>query len=162
MKWWTRSAASHLTETWNTRWTTSWTPAKTAREERSRLRRLKPEKKNWSLEKHPYPILSGFVLSRKRWSRIKPKEWKLLAASSESMLRVTTVVSGRSVKCNAIFAAFEIFRLDLKHCCWSVLPGGYFTFPIYGNTMLRYEQQTLTTLFFTLKSDFLDVKSIEF
>ena len=40
-KWWTRSAASRLIETWNTRWTTSWTPAKIVREE---LRRLKPEK----------------------------------------------------------------------------------------------------------------------
>ena len=32
------------------------------------------------------------------------------------------------------------------------------TFPIYGNTMLRYEQQTFTALFCTLKSDFMDVK----
>ena len=124
------------------------------------------KKNNRSLEKRPYPILSGFLFSRKRWSRIIPKEWKLLAASSESMHRVTTMVSGRSVKCNAIFAAFEMFRLDLKRCCcsscWSVLPCRYLTFPIYGNTMLRYEQQTLTTLFCTLKSDFLDVKSLEF
>ena len=138
-KWWTRSAASHLIETWNTRWTTSWTPAKTAREERSRLRRLKSEKNNRSLEKRPYPILSGFVLSRKHWSR------------------VTTVVSGRSVKCNAIFAVWIFAVVDLFS-----RPCGYFTFPISGNTMLRYEQQTLTTLFCTLKSDFLDVKSFEF
>ena len=120
-KWWTRSAASPLIETWNTRWTTSWTPAKTAREERSRLRRLKPEKNNRSLEKRPHPILYGFVLSRKRWSGIIPKEWKLLAASSENMQRVTTVVSGRSVKCNAIsavwiFAVVYLFSLvDTSH-----------------------------------------------
>ena len=112
-KWWTRSAASHLIETWNTRWITFWTPAKTAREERSRLRRLNPEKNNRSLEKHPYPILSGFVLSRKRWSRIIPKEWKLLAASSESMQRVTTVVSGCSMKCNAIFSLWTFAVVDL-------------------------------------------------
>ena len=105
-KWWTRSAAFHLIETWNTRWTTPSTPAKTAREERSRLRRLKPEKNYRSLGKRPHPILSGFVLSRKLWSRVIPKKWKLLAASSESMQRVTTVVSGRSVKCNAIFAVW--------------------------------------------------------
>ena len=149
-KWWTRSAAFHLIETWNTRWTTSWTPAKTASfKDRSRLR---------SLEKHPYPILSGFVLSRKRWpwSRIIPKEWKLLAASRESMQRVTTVVSGRSLKYNAIFAGLDFC------CCWPVLPCGYFTFSISGNTMLRYDKQTLTTLFSALKSDFLDVKSFEF
>ena len=112
-KWWTRSAASHLIETWNTRWTTSWTPAKTAREERSRLRRLKPEKNNRSLEKRPYPVLSGFVLSRKRWSRIIPKEWKLIAASSGNMPRVTTVISDRSVKCNAIFAVWIFAVVDL-------------------------------------------------
>ena len=112
-KWWTRSAASHLIETWNARWTTSWTPAKTAREERSRLRRLKPEKNNRSLEKRPYPVLSGFVLSRKRWSRIIPKEWKLIAASSGNMPRVTTVVSDRSVKCNAIFAVWIFAVVDL-------------------------------------------------
>ena len=93
MKWWTRSAAAHLIETWNTRWNTSWTPAKTAREERSRLRRLKPEKTTGDLRNVLIPILSRFVLSRKRWSLIIPKEWKLLAASSESMPRVTTVVS---------------------------------------------------------------------
>ena len=84
-------------------WTTSWNPAKTAR----------AGKNNRSLEKRPYPILSGFVLSRKRWSRIIPKEWKLLAASSESMQRVTTVVSGRSVKCNAIFAVWIFAVVDL-------------------------------------------------
>ena len=157
-KWWTRSAASHLIETWtNARWTKSWTPAKTTREERSRLRRLKPEKNNKSLEKRPYPILSGFILSRTRWSRIIPKEWKLLAASSESMQRVTTVVSGRSVKCNEIFAVWFFAVVDLFS-----RPCGCFTFPISGNTMLRYEQQTLTTMFCTLKSDFLDVKSFEF
>ena len=129
-----------------TSWTTSWTPAKTAREERSRLRRLKPKKNNRSLEKRPYPILSGFVLSRKRWSRIIPKEWKLLAASSESMQRVTTVVSGRSVKCNEIFAVWFFAVVDLFS-----RPCGCFTFPISGNTMLRYEQQTLTTSFLYAK-----------
>ena len=45
---------------------------------------------------------------------------------------------------------------------WYVLPCGYLTFPIYGNTMLRYEQQTSITLFCTLKSDFMDVKRFEF
>ena len=56
----------------------------------------------------------------------------------------------------------ELFRLDLKRCCWSVLSYGYLTFPIYGNTMLSYEQQTRTTLFCALKSYFLGVKSFEF
>ena len=65
------------------------------------------------------------------------------------------MVSGRSVKCNAIFAVYDLSALvDV----WYVLPCGYLTFPIYGNTMLRYEQQTFTTLFCTLKSDFMDVK----
>ena len=36
-----------------------------------------------------------------------------LAASSESMQRVTTVVSGRSVKCNAIFAVWMFAVVDL-------------------------------------------------
>ena len=89
-------------------------------------------------------FLSGSVLSRKRWSRIIPKEWKLLVACSESMHRVTTVVSGCSVKCNAIFAAFEIFRLDLKRCCWSVLPCGYFTFPI-GPNIWEHHAKVRTT-----------------
>ena len=39
---------------------------------------------------------------------------------------------------------------------------GYWTFPLYGNTMQRYEEQTFTTLFCTLKSDFMDVKRFEF
>ena len=114
-KWWTRSAASRLIETWNTILVGPHPELrrKPEREERSRLRRLKPEKNNRSLEKRPYPILSGFVLSRKRWSRIIPKEWKLLAASSESMQRLTTVVSGRSVKCNAIFAVWIFAVVDL-------------------------------------------------
>ena len=55
------------------------------------------------------------------------------------MQRVTTVVSGRSVKCNAFFAVW-----------------------IFADVDLGYEQQTLTTLFCTLKSDFLDVKRFEF
>ena len=76
--------------------------------ERQRRRR------NRSLEKCPYPILSGFVLlSRKRWSRIIPKEWRLLAASSESVQRVRTVVRGRSVKCNAIFSVWIFAVVDL-------------------------------------------------
>ena len=86
-----------------------------SRENRKRgalkTKETKAGKNNRSLKKLPYPILSGFVLSRKRWSRVIPKEWKLVGGSSESMQRVTTVVSGRSVKCNAIFC-----------CCWSVLP----------------------------------------
>ena len=148
-------------ETWNTRWPTSLLQRK-PQERSAQGLETKALKHNRSLEKRPYPIPSGFVLSRKRWSRIIPKEWKLLAASSKSVHRVTTVVGGRSVKCNAIFAEFEIFRLDLKRRRWSVFPCGNFTVPIYGNTMLRYEQQTLTTLFSTLKSDFLGLKTIEF
>ena len=68
------------------------------------------------------------------------------------------MVSGRSVKCNAIFALYDVSALG----CLTVLPCGYLTFPIYGNTMLRYEQETFTRLFCTLKSDFMDVKSFEF
>ena len=71
------------------------------------------------------------------------------------------MVSGRSVKCNAIFAVYnyDLSVLGFKTCS---LACGYLTFPIYGNTMLRYEQQTFTTLFCTLKSDFIDVKRFEF
>ena len=78
--------------------------------------------------------------------------------------RVTTVVSGRSLKCNAIFAVCNLSALGLKRCsgCWYVLQCGYLTIPIYGDTMLRHEQQTFTTLFCTLKSDFIDVKRFEF
>ena len=68
------------------------------------------------------------------------------------------MVSGRSVKCNAIFAVYDLSALGV----WYVLQCGYLTLPIYGNTMLRYEQQTFTTLFCTLKSDFMDVKRFEF
>ena len=145
-KWWTRSAASQLMNSRQNR-----------KKGALKAKETKARKNNRSLEKRPYPILSGFILSRTRWSRIIPKEWKLLAASSESMQRVTTVVSGRSVKCNAIFAVWIFAVVDLFS-----RPCGYFTFPISGNTMLRYEQQTLTTMFCTLKSDFLDVKSFEF
>ena len=62
-----------------------------------KAKETKARRNNRSLEKRPYPILSGFVLLRKRWSRIKPKEWKLLAASSESIHRVT-----KSAPANAI------------------------------------------------------------
>ena len=109
-KWWKRSAASHLIETWNTTWTTSWTLAKTLREERSRLRRLKPEKKyqeSWETS------LSYSVRIHTFNQSIIPNEWKLFAASSESMQRVTTVVSGRSMKCNAIFALRTFAVVDL-------------------------------------------------
>ena len=126
---------------------------------KAKLRRLKPEKTTGVLRNVLILFFPGSYSqgSADQESYLR-NESKLLAASSERMHRVTTVVRNRSVKYNAIFAAFEI----LKRCCWSVLPRGHFTFQIYGNTMLRYEQQTLTTLFCTLKSDFLDVKSIEF
>ena len=42
-----------------------------------------------------------------------PKEWKLIAASSGNMPRVTTVVSDLSVKCNAIFAVWIFAVVDL-------------------------------------------------
>ena len=71
------------------------------------------------------------------------------------------MVSGRSVKCNAIFAVYDLSALGFNTLLLQllyVLPCGYLTFPIYGNTILRYEQQTFTTLSCTLKSDFMDVK----
>ena len=85
-------------------------------------------------------------------------KWKLLVASSPKTSDNSAVVSGRSVKCNAIFAVCDLSALG----CWYVLPCGYLTFPIHGNTMLRYEQQTFTTLFCRLKSDFMDVKRFEY
>ena len=122
----------------------------------------KTRKNNKSLEKRRYH-LSGVVFSRKRWSRIIHDGMKT-PRSFQRKKRVTTVVSGRSVKCNAIFAVCDLSVLGFKTLLLvcSILPCGYLTFPIYGNMKLRYEQQTLTTLFCTLKSDFLDVKSFEF
>ena len=75
------------------------------------------------------------------------------------------MVSGpsNSVKCNAIFAVYDLSALGFETLLFRyVLPCGYLTFPIYGNTMLRYEQQTFTTLFCTLKSDFMDIKRFDF
>ena len=62
-------------------------------------------------------------------------------------LRVTTVVSGRSLKCNAIFAVWIFAVVDL--------------FSRVDTSHFQY-LGTLTTLFCTLKSDFLEVKSFEF
>ena len=115
----------------------------------------KAGKNNRSLEKRPYPILSYFQGSADQESYLRNEN--LFAASSESMQRVTTVVSGRSVKCNPIFVIWIFAVVDLFSRVDT-----YLTFPISGNTMVRYEQHTLTTLFWTLKSDFLDVKSFEF
>ena len=71
--------------------------------------------------------------------------------------------SGSSVKCNAVFSVYDLSALGFKTLLFGMFSrGGYLTFPIYGNTMLRYEQQTFTTLFSTLKSDFMDVKRFEF
>ena len=73
------------------------------------------------------------------------------------------MVSGPSVKCNAIFAVYDLSALGFKTLLFGyVLPCRYLTFPIYRNTMLRYVQQTFTTLFCALKSDFMDVKRFEF
>ena len=52
---------------------------------------------------------------------------------------MTTVISGRSVKCDAFFAVWIFAVVDLG-----------------------LEQQTLTTLFCTLKYDLLDVKRFKF
>ena len=151
-KWWTRSAASHLIETWNTRWSTPWTPAKTAREERSRLRRLKPEKTTG--------VLRNFLIL------FCPVSYFQGSADQESYLRNENLSEVLVKACKEwqqwkavvlwnVTQFFAVVNLFSRPC-------GYFTFPISGNTMLRYEQQTLTTLFCKLKSDFRDVKSFEF
>ena len=155
-KWWTRSAAAHL----NTRWTTSWTPAKTAREERS-TKETKARKNNRSLEKRPYPILPGsnFQGSADQESYVRNKNFSQLPVKAcEEWLQWYAVVLWNVTKSLP-------FGFSLLFCSWfvpAVLPCGYFTSPIYGNTKLRYEQQTLKTLFCTLKSDFMDVKRFEF
>ena len=131
-----RSAASYLIETWNTRWITSWTPPKTSREERSRLGRLKQEKTTGVLRN--VLILSDSVrvpTFKEALIKNHTKGMKTSRASRESTQRVTTVISGRSVKCDVwIFAVVD----------------------------LGLEQQTLKTLFCTLKYDFLDVKRFKF
>ena len=135
-----RSAASYLIGTWNTRWITSWTPPKTSREERSRLGRLKQEKTTGVLRN--VLILSDSVrvpTFKEALIKNHTKGMKTSRAFRESTQRVTTVVSGRSVKCDAFFAVWIFAVVDLG-----------------------YEQQTLTTLFCMLKYDFLDVKRFEF
>ena len=64
-----------------------------------------------SVEKSPY-LLSGVVLSRTRRSRIIHDGMK----NSRSFRRkkVTTVVSGRFVKCNAILAVCDLSALGFK------------------------------------------------
>ena len=57
------------------------------------------------------------------------------------------MVSGRSVKCNAVFAVWIFAVVDL--------------FSRVDTSHFQY-LGTLTTLFCTLKSDFLEVKSFEF
>ena len=109
----------------------------------------KARKNNRSLER-PYHV-SWVALSRKRWSRIIHDEMK----TSRSFQRKN---EWQQCKCNAIFAVCDLSSLG----CWYVLPCGYLTFPIHGNTMLRYEQQTFTTLFCRLKSDFMDLKRFEY
>ena len=89
---------------WIEAWTTSCLQRKPQERSAEGLE-TKAWKHNGSLEKRrPSPILSGFVLSRKRWSRIIPKEWKLLAASSKSMHRAVraTTRSGYVISCNLI------------------------------------------------------------
>ena len=108
---WTRSAACHLIETWNTRWTTSWTPAKIAREERSRLRRLKPEKTTGVLKS--YSVWVRAFREELIKNHTEGMKTSRSFRCSESMQRVTTVVSGRSVKCNAIFAVWIFAVVDL-------------------------------------------------
>ena len=85
-------------------------------------------------------------------------EWKPLVASSEKKSDNRGKRSFCEITQSLPLANFR--RLDLRR--WYVLPCGYLTFPVYGNTMQRYEQQTFTTLFRTLKSDFMDVKRFEF
>ena len=75
------------------------------------------------------------------------------------------MVSGRSVKCNAIFAVYDLSALGFKTLLLQLLvcsPVWILDISNIWNTMLRYEQQTFTTLFCTLKSDFMDEKRFEF
>ena len=44
-------------------------------------------------------------------------KWKLLVASSAKTSDNSAVVSGRSVKCNAIFAVCDLWALGFKRCC---------------------------------------------
>ena len=121
--------------------------------------RKKKKQESWetSLSSARGPTLKEALIKNHSWRNETSR-------SFQRKKRVTTVVSGRSVKSNAIFAVCDLSALVFKtlRCCSYVLPYGYLTFPIYGNTMLRYEQQTLTTLFWTVKSDFMDVKRFEF
>ena len=79
----------------------------------------KARKNSRSLEKRRYH-LSGVVLSRKRWSRIIHDGMKT-SRSFQRRKRVTTVVSGCSVKCNAIFPVCDLSVLGFKkRCCWYV------------------------------------------
>ena len=122
----------------------------------------KARKNNRRLEKRRYH-LSGVVLSRKRWLRIILDGMK----SSRSFQRKKEWRQWQEVVLwNATQSLpFAIFRrLDLRRCsgCCYVLQCGYLTIPIYGNTMLRNEQQPFAILFCTLKSDFIDVKRFEF
>ena len=123
-KWWTRSAASHFIETWNYTGPHPELPRKPQRGALKTKETKAGKKQQESWETSLSFSVWVHTLSRKCWSRIIPKEWKLLTASSESMQRVTTVVSGRSVKCNAIFAVwiFAVFcvvdlfsRVDTSH-----------------------------------------------
>ena len=68
------------------------------------------------------------------------------------------MVSGRSVKCDAIFAVYD----DLKRCCLVRSPVWILDISNIWKHHAKVEQQTLTTLLRTLKSDFMDVKRFEF
>ena len=58
--------------------------------------------------------------------------------------RVTTVVSGRSLKCNAIFAVCNLSALGLKRCsgCWYVLQCGYI---LDNSNIWRHHAKARTT-----------------
>ena len=104
----------------------------------------------WPVSIPPYTLLTNQLL--KKWILLCGLHHWLMVYS----LRMDQIFSMYNVilTCILLFSLFRcccisiivltIFRrLDLKRCCcscWYVLPCGYLTFPIYGNTMLRYEQ----------------------
>ena len=93
-------------------------PNMPAREERSRLGRLKPEKTTGVLRNVLILFCPGsnFQGSADQESYLRNENFSQLPVKA-CKLRVTTVVSGRSLKCNAILP-FGFLRLS----CWSGSP----------------------------------------
>ena len=72
------------------------------------------------------------------------------------------MVSGRSLKCNATFVVYDLSALGFKTSLLVCSPVWILDIYNIWKYHERYEQQIFTTLFFTLKSDFMNVKRFEF